>query len=428
MGRACVPTFILILFSLLSVGVAEEEGALAGIFETKHFDVKYHPGSRAGAAVERDSAHAERDFADICRKLEFTPDGRFQLCLYDDVADLQKRTGLAVGGFTSGRETHVPHGNDQTRYHELVHLVSGQLPHTGSEAKSRFLTEGLANALLEYVHGIPVRAVGKYYLDRAELPALGTLVGGDFYAWQKAHPKMNGYDIAGSYVRFLLDEYGMTKVKRHYTGTPAKKVFGVDLRALEKAWRADLDEYVLRPEVKLLLADRHGHPRPLPAEIVGKPEDWRSLIDAKLRPEQVGQWKRAEGKITATHPKGQATWSVCELGEEKFGDCAVRVRIRTRGIGAGVQVRLGKGACGMVVGNGTFIYRNDQPAAAPGAKRVPPVGEIEIVVVRRGTRMQVWVDGGKQVEADVDGSPQPVGIAVHTGTADFLKVEVRTLD
>ena len=184
---------------------------------------------------------------------------------------------------------------------------------------------------------------------------------------------------------------------------------------------------MLRPEVKLLLADRHGHPRPLPAEIVGKPSDWQSLIDEKLSPEQEGQWRRTGDSIVVTHPQGSAAWSVCALGEKKYGDCVVRVRVRTRGILGGIQVRLGNGACAMLVANGTFIYRDDKPVAAPGAMKVPRKGEVEIVVVRRGTRMQVWVDGGKQVEADVDGSPQPIAIAAHTGEADFLKVEVRSL-
>jgi hypothetical protein len=30
--------------------------------------------------------------------------------------------------------------------------------------------------------------------------------------------------------------------------------------------------------------------------------------------------------------------------------------------------------------------------------------------------------------AEVDGTPQPIGIGAHTGTADFLEVEVRRLD
>jgi len=85
------------------------------------------------------------------------------------------------------------------------------------------------------------------------------------------------------------------------------------------------------------------------------------------------------------------------------------------------------GGCAMLVANGTFVYRDDRPAAAPGPKKAPPSGEVEMVVVRRGTRMQVWVDGAKMVEAEVDGSPRPVGIGVHTGTAEFRAVRVREL-
>jgi hypothetical protein len=86
-----------------------------GLLVTKHFDVHYQPWSRAGAAVERDSVMAERDFVDICRRLDFAPKCRFKLFLYDDEAELQRLLKMQAGGASFNRQSHVPAGNDQTR-------------------------------------------------------------------------------------------------------------------------------------------------------------------------------------------------------------------------------------------------------------------------------------------------------------------------
>ena len=425
------------LVLLAPLASAGPEATHTDLLKTERFDVRYRPGSRAGAAAERDGAMAERDYRDICGKLAFTPDGRFTLWLYDDSAELQAITGAkGVGAFSAGRDSHLPYGDDQTRYHEMVHLVAACLPKSGDEVRGMFLVEGLANALLEHVHGVHVHAVARFYRGRKELPPLQTFLGGDFYAWLQAHPGFNAYDIAGSFVRCLLDTHGIEAVKRYYTGTPAREALGADERAVEAAWLKAVDAFVLRPEVETLLKQRAGEAvkfdlyaldpdARIPPEILGKPKDWKALAGEKLDPRDDVAWKK-EGEALVASGTGDQ-WHVCDLGTRKYKDCAVRARVVTKGIGGGIQLQLGDGCCAMLVGNGAFVWRNGAGTAMSPAAKVPSTGEADLMLVRRGSRMEIWVDGIRLAEGVVDGEASVVGIGLHSGSARFENVRVREL-
>jgi len=407
-----------------------------GLEKTKHFDIRYRPGSRAGAAVDRVAFMAERDFAHICRQLEFTPEGRFTIWLYDNASELQLFVGRPVGGVTSGRDTHIPWDNDQTRYHEMVHLVSANFPKAGDEPRNMFFPEGISNALLTYVHGVHVHAVAKFYRMRKKLPALSEIADGDFYAWQDARPGFNGYDVAGSWFRYLLDTYGAAEVKQYCAGMPAKKAFSVDRAKIEKAWHKALDAFPMRKEVETLLAMRDGEAgrftryeadpdKLIPKELLGKKSEWRSLMKEKLRPRDDTKWTRGKDGITAG---GQGGWHVCELGTKKYGDCIVRAKIRTEGRPTGVQLQLGDGCAVMLNWNALYIWRNVGGTGVNDLDRVPTNGEVDLMIVRRDGRLEAWVDGYRSAAGPVDVTPHAIGIGFHTAAkVTFRDVRVREL-
>ena len=175
-----------------------------------------------------------------------------------------------------------------------------------------FFVEGMANTMLEFVHGVSVDAVAKYYRLRNKLPALASMTDPkDFYAWMRLRPRFNAYDVAASYLKFLLDTYGAKKTVRYYTGTSATKSLGASEATLEQAWHEHLDAFVLRPEVETLLALRHQEdvafsklpsagtldPASIPAS------QFERLSDASLVPERSDSWVR-EGKTIKGHTKG----------------------------------------------------------------------------------------------------------------------------
>ena len=119
--------------------------------------------------------------------------------------ELAEITGVSgTGGFSAGRETHIEWEDDQTRKHEVVHIVVAAMKKTGDEPRNMFFAEGIANAVLEFVHGIPVHSVAAYERKRGSLPDLRTLVEHpDFYAFLDEHPGLNAYDVGGSFFLYL---------------------------------------------------------------------------------------------------------------------------------------------------------------------------------------------------------------------------------
>ncbi|MHC5032369.1 MAG: hypothetical protein ACYTGI_16580 [Planctomycetota bacterium] len=404
---------------------------------TKHFTIHYRPGSRAGAGVDRVAVMAERDLQRICTQLKIPVDGRFRLYLYDDVPELRAITGRSgVGGYSAIDASHIPFDDDQTRFHEMVHIVAYRLPKSGEEARGFFHFDGLANALLEFVHGVHVHAVATFYRRERKLPALREMTGENFYVWLKKHPGFQGYDVAASWMRFLIDTYGMDRFKRYYTGTPTEKAFGTGMAKLEAAWHEVLDGYVLRPEVETLLRRRHREPAEfdrfpltveerLPKEIVGEPDDWKDLDAASLRPERAADWAR-DGKVLRGR-NATPQWSWCALGKRRYGSCAVQAVIRPAAGSLGVALRVGDKVQALLVQNGVFHYRKDLSVKSTNQEILGARPKVHLLLVRRGAEMQVWLDGALVLTSRADKRAAPIAVGVAGGAASFEDVAVRAL-
>lgn len=433
--------FLALRAALTGPACAQSERLLTGSERTPHFELRWRPGSRAAAGVERIAVQAERDLARICDLLAVPVEGGFTLYLYDDVVELAAITRTqGNAGYSSGKDSHLPFDNDQTRFHEMVHLVAARLAKTGDEPRNLFFAEGLANALLEFVDGVPVHAVAAFEKKRGELPGLAEMAGTkDFYAWLRAHPGLDTYDIAGSFFRHLIDAHGIEKVKRWYAGTSAPEAFGSTLADLEQAWHQQLDGYRLRPEVEVLLRRKRGETvrfsvfetdpdKRLPAEVLGKAEEWVTLAAAPLVPDEGKEgasWKRDGGAVRGQSAVG-ADWCICRLGEARHGDCAVRARIQPAAGIVGVQLRLGRGCQAMVTNAGAFLWKEGVVAAEP-AEPIAGRAALDLLLVRRGDLAQVWLDGVKVLEGRVASDPAAVGLGVAGGSAVFEQVRVRGL-
>src|SRR5688572_7594431 len=104
---------------ILALMAQDSDLALKGVEKTEHFTIRFRPGSRAAAAVDRIAVMAEREFATIAKALDLKPEGGLELHLYDDLAELVAVTRTrGNAGFSAGNTSHVPYDNDQTRFHE----------------------------------------------------------------------------------------------------------------------------------------------------------------------------------------------------------------------------------------------------------------------------------------------------------------------
>jgi hypothetical protein len=399
----------------------DTEKELTGSFRTDHFEIRYRPGSRAGASVERTGATAERDLARICTLLEVKSDAKYVLFLFDDVPEIWRVTKTSGNaGFSDGDASYLPYDDDQTRFHEMVHIVGHAKV---GDPRTMSFAEGIANALLEYVHGVHVHAVAKYYRKAGKLPPVAEMLGApDFYAWLGQHPGLNAYDIAGSWFRFLLDAHGIAKVKRWYLGEPAKKVFGADEAALEKSWLAALDKYELRPEVEALLAARDGRGETgVTATTFAAKDGWFAV-----RPSGSARtWTVRDGEVTGQGDGPR--WTVLELEHDLLRDCVVRTTVKFGGPG-GVQLRLGVGNQAMLLPQGTFVYRDEASHAFSADVKLPSSGSFEFAVVRKNGVFEVWVDGKRALATDAAPGEARIGLGVVGGPVTFESVRVRPLE
>jgi hypothetical protein len=423
---------VALVVTLAALALADPKATHTGSLRSSRVEVRYRPNSLAAATAESALDAAERDLDRIGKTLDVKPKGPFTLWLYDDTTELAAITGTnRNGGFTNERDVNIPFGNAQTRLHELVHAVQSEMPKAGDEPRNQFLNEGLANAVVEFVDGVHVHAVAAFYLKRDELPALKDMTTGDFYAFCYAHPKFRSYDVAGSWMRFLLDRFGAAKVKQYVMGATAKKAFDADVDALEKSWRDFVGKFPVRAETETLLRQGAGeavgfepYVKGLPPELAGKPADWTPLLGKQLKLTELAKWNREDGVLTGTNADPQ--WTFCDFGEDEYGDCAVRATIKTTGLCA-LGVRIGDANRALLV-NGTFIYRGDTyVASSQTAQMTPARTDTDFVVVRRGAQLEIWIDGAKALTGPAVVGPARVGVGVALGSAKFTDVRVRKL-
>src|SRR5687767_8731371 len=119
--------------------------------------------------------------------------------------------------------------------HEMMHLLSGKLwgfPHPGSE----WLNEGLATYAANNCNGFNLEQIYSYYLDRKMLIDLDSL-GSSFYK----HDDMIAYHQAGYISQWLLEHYGLDKLKELWIAgyTKFENIYGVPYRKVE----SDIEVY-----------------------------------------------------------------------------------------------------------------------------------------------------------------------------------------
>src|SRR5262245_11946212 len=414
--------------------LAAQGSPLTGTEHTAHFAIHWRPGSRAEASVDRVQSLVEADLARILAEVGLRDfPHTIELWLYDDVAELQRLTGVPSGGHSTTLQSHVPHDNDQTRVHELVHVVAEQFPETGTETRNLFFAEGLANAVLRFVDGVSVDAVAAFHRQRGDLPAMAEMHAlKDFYAWLRAHPAVGSYDVAGSWMRYLLDTYGAVRVRRYYKGAPVRDAFGSDLAAIERGWHARLDAVQLRPGTLALLRQRRARSaaeaNPAEASLgsatLGPAAEWRALGPGALVAGEPARWRAGGGGavLELDGSKSQGDWGVARLLPEGFGDAIARCTARALPGCFGVQLQLGPGCQGMLLrGQGAFLYNEVGGVGHDGSLSLGDQ-PVQIVLRRQRGRASVWIDGRLVAEADVAGAPAVLGVGCVGGRARFTDI------
>jgi hypothetical protein len=119
--------------------------------------------------------------------------------------------------------------------HELMHVMAGNV--WGKKFKP-WINEGFATYSDDIWYGCKLHDLNKYLWQRKKLIPLEKLIE-DFLDYSD----MAAYPQAGSFVKYLYEQYGADKVRELWKGAAVKdlkRVLGKDVGTLEKEWHSEL--------------------------------------------------------------------------------------------------------------------------------------------------------------------------------------------
>jgi hypothetical protein len=219
------------------------EGWLDGTEElvTAHHVFHYVPGSYAAANIDWSSEAQEERYQDVLDTLEIESlDEPIATHLYPDNDTKGEITGVYGNGHANdlNYETHMVFGEDVNAFtiHEDVHVIAA---YRIGETHYALLGEGLAVAMGGEWWGESLSSWASELASEGSLPSLAQLQD-DFWSIGDA----TSYPVAGYFVEWLLETYGVDAVKALYVAPDLDDAFeselGMTHDEVEKAWLASI--------------------------------------------------------------------------------------------------------------------------------------------------------------------------------------------
>lgn len=401
---------------------------LTGVAESGALVVHYRPGDLTAEQLEQDVAANVADFDELQAKLAMGYSGRIHVFLYRDGDDMRATTeGDSNIAFSTGTVS-VHQVHEFRGVHELTHIFALQFPPSADGAgPDLFLTEGLATAMAESDQGVPVDDWAAMYLRLGKLRELSELRS-DFMgnAPKGVHP----YHVAASFVKSLIDRFGIEKVKAWYcNSTEAGMVFGVPFPRLERDWRERLAAIPVAPDHERYVLKRFSK------SLEPLPEAWRTkagvtllggapgepgvvTLDA-LVPDDPSRWTLRDGLLVGTH---DGPWTALRSRADFGPDVGLRVRFR---LVSGDAVKL----CLNGSGEGIFArwssYLTSGEAGADNEDVKLPAGVwCQAVFVNVGGRGRLFLNGLPVIDeqALLHAERGSVGFAAERGVVEVTEI------
>jgi hypothetical protein len=391
----------------------------------------HRPGDLDPETLAEDLAANVAAVEELQRKLDMAYAGREHVFLYRDGEDMATTTGSGADIAFSTGTVSVHQVHDFRGVHELTHIFALQFPQVqDAGGPDRFTTEGLATAMAESDQGVPVHAWAATYLRAARLPELPGLRG----TFPEGAPSgVHPYHVAGSFLAYLVERFGIGRVKTFYANSAeAGMVFGVTAARLERDWRAMLEALAVDPAHAAHVLDALGiGSDPLPeawATAPGTALFDGSSLDA-LAPEDSARWTLRDGLLVGVH---DGPWTALHSRASFPADVGLRARFRLLS-GDAVQLRLNRAperepghesqaifstwSAYLSVGDEGGFAGNEDVKLSHGAW-------CTAVFVNQGGRGRLWLNGTPVLDAaDALGSRAgAVGFAVERGTVEVAEI------
>ena len=197
--------------------------------------------------------------------------------------------------------------------------------------------EGIATTLAEVDQDVPIHSWAAVYRSASRLPGLVEFR----RSWPNGAPNgVHPYHVAGSFVGYLIERFGIEKVKRWYVNsTEAHMAFGRTFRRLERDWLAWLEKRQVKPKHRDHVLAKLGLLKKKIPEAYATAKG-RPLFDGKtlrgLVADNPAKWEVRDGKLVGVNPQ---PWTLLHSKQEFPANIGVRMRFRLVE-GDAVQVRV----------------------------------------------------------------------------------------
>jgi tetratricopeptide (TPR) repeat protein len=222
---------------------------LGGVYETEHFRIYYPIGSKAEREIELIARDHEFRYHQLSRFLKVETSKKMGSYIYLS-PDVKKR--MMGARFTSvedpvGYEMHLnysafPH---PVLKHEMAHLLSANFHPILRMSIKIGLHEGLAVAADWDEERLTPHQWAKAMQVLGVMPSMKRLMGAIGF-WTESASR--AYMAAGSFVRFLIERYGIERFKTAFPTGNFEKVYGRKVDDLIFEWRGFLEGITLSEE------------------------------------------------------------------------------------------------------------------------------------------------------------------------------------
>lgn len=234
---------------------------LGGQIETENFIIHYPAERGFENRIEEIAEDHEYRYAELKQFFETDPVASSGKKVRSFVYPDRERKGAMMGGRRTQvaklwlHEIHIlwREFGDHMLAHELAHIFTEPFGTGPLKLSSRWgvginmgLVEGIATAA-DWPHGTmtPHEAAGALRrMDRA--PDLRALIGAGGF-WGQSSSR--AYTIVGSFIRYVVDTYGIDKLKAAYGHGRFEQVYGKSIDALASEWESFVDGIELDDQV-----------------------------------------------------------------------------------------------------------------------------------------------------------------------------------
>jgi tetratricopeptide (TPR) repeat protein len=229
-----------------TLGIESSDSALrADLSEailTEHFEIRLRPGSMSVGDKEYLAATHEFRFAQVESALELRHVGRIVSFIYPDPEAKRRWVGAATTNIAKPWRGEIHLTSDSwegTLKHELVHVLAADFGMPVIRAHyNTGLVEGLATAVDGTFGNRTLHEYAALMIRFGIVADPGRLIRPVGFALQSSSVS---YVAMGSFCRFLIDRYGIARMKALYGGAPVDSVYGQPYGRLIDEWRTLLD-------------------------------------------------------------------------------------------------------------------------------------------------------------------------------------------